>query len=82
MKTVFQSLLRSDNLLDILANFGLQLLNRLVLALGDQLRHARRESEQFEKRLERREVPVLGPFIDKNFLFDARSIGMLFLPVK
>ena len=39
----------------------LQLLNRLVLPLGDQLRHARREPEQFEEGLERREVPVLGP---------------------
>jgi len=29
----------------------LQLLNGLVLALGDQLRHARRESDQFKKRL-------------------------------
>ncbi len=39
----------------------LQFLNRLVLALGDQLGHARREAEQFEERLERRQVPVLGP---------------------
>ena len=39
----------------------LHFLNRLVLALRDQLGHARREAEQFEKRLERREVPVLGP---------------------
>ncbi len=39
----------------------LQLLNRLVLALGDQLRHTRCEAEQLEKRVECRQVPVFGP---------------------
>ncbi|OQC24621.1 MAG: hypothetical protein BWX71_01809 [Deltaproteobacteria bacterium ADurb.Bin072] len=65
----------------------LQFLNRLVLALGDQLRHARREPKKFEKRLERRKVPVLGPldmlelgqFVDAGSgqLRQARGIELL-----
>ena len=39
----------------------LELLDRLVLALGDQVRHARGQPEQREQRLEGRQVPFLGP---------------------
>ena len=56
-----QALLHEHQPLHGVGDGLLQLLNRLVLALGDQLGHARREPEQFEERLERREVPVLGP---------------------
>ena len=40
---------------------SLELLDRLVLALGDQVRHARAQPQQREQRLEGREVPFLGP---------------------
>ena len=38
----------------------LQLLNRIGLALGDEVRHARGQPEQLEQRLQGRDVPILG----------------------
>ena len=60
-QTALQALLQEHQLFHRLGDGLLQLLNRLVLALGDQLGHARRQTEQFEQRLERGQVPVLGP---------------------
>jgi len=50
-QTALQTLLDQDQLLHHLGDGLLELLDRLFLALGDELRHARREPEQLEERL-------------------------------
>ena len=49
-----------DQSLDGPGDGRLKLLNRLFLALGDEDCHARGQPEQFEQRLEGRNVPILG----------------------
>ena len=54
-------LMGHDQPLDGSGDGRLKLLNRLFLALGDEDRHARGQLDQFEQRLEGRNVPVLRP---------------------
>ena len=59
---VAQVLACDQQLFNRRASRFLHLLHRLVLALRDQLGHARRQAEQLEEGGQRRQVPLLGAF--------------------
>ena len=73
-QAALQALLDQDQLLHHLGDGFLELLDRLFLALGDELRHARREPEQLEECLEGGQVPVFGSLdvLEVGQLVDAR----------
>ena len=60
-QSVLKALLCEYDLLHLVDHSLLQFLNRLVLALCDELGHTRCQSKQLENCFERWDVPILGP---------------------